>query len=293
MSPVMYFPFRPALGRAASALYRSARGGALWRMVVPGAVAESTLAPLAQLSQLSAPSPGAVAEPRVSRPPLSLKRAALGVARALALFHVWYIGSTMLIIACFSSVDPAATTLALYRKYVDRWDVATPVAVELRRVPLVMRRMIVSAEDGKFWKHRGVDLEAVARAYRVNQAAGEIRYGASTLTMQTARTLFLLPTRSYLRKYLEVLVALEMELILSKERIFELYLSWAEWGKGVFGVEAASKRYYQTRADKLTPTQAARLVTVLPSPILNTPATAMKNPRLAARYSFIADRYLR
>jgi len=287
MSPVIHLPFRRAPGRAASALYRSAIGGALIRAAVPGSAAESTLAPPVE------PAPDAGAGTLGARPALSPKRVALGAARAVALFHAWYVGSTMLIIACFSSVDPAATTLALYRKYVDRWEIATPVAVGLREVPLVMRRMIVSAEDGKFWKHRGVDLEAVVRAYRVNQAAGEIRYGASTLTMQTARTLFLLPTRSYLRKYLEVIVALEMELILSKERIFELYLSWAEWGKGVFGVEAAATRYYKTRADKLTPAQAARLVTVLPSPILNTPATAMKNPRLAARYRFIAERYLR
>ena len=284
---MIQFPYRRRPGRLSSALYRSARSGALSRTVVPGAAAESTMAPPIE------PASGIGSSSRAARTGPALKRAALVAARAVALFHAWYIGSTMLIIACFAFVDPAATTLALYRRYVDRWELATPVPVELRRVPLVMRRMIVSAEDGKFWRHHGVDLEAVARAYRVNQAAGTIRYGASTLTMQTARTLFLLPTRSYARKYLEVIVALEMELILSKERIFELYLSWAEWGKGVFGVEAASKRYFKTGVAKLSLAQAARLVTVLPSPILNTPATALKNPRLAARYNFIADRYLR
>ena len=87
-------------------------------------------------------------------------------------------------------------------------------------------------------------IEAFARAREINKRLGRPLYGGSTLTMQVARTLFLVPAKSYVRKYLEVLTALELEALLPKNRILELYFGYAEWGKGLFGIEAASRKWY-------------------------------------------------
>ncbi|OHD25404.1 MAG: hypothetical protein A2Y38_16905 [Spirochaetes bacterium GWB1_59_5] len=212
---------------------------------------------------------------------------------ALVFFHIWYIGVTTITVACFAFVDPAATTLSIYRKYVDGWIIIRPLPTDLERIPKTARRMLVSIEDYKFYEHHGIDFEAFERAYEVNQQIGRPMYGGSTLTMQTARTIFLVPFKSYLRKYLEVIVAFELEILLSKERILELYFSWAEWGKGVFGIEAASRLYNKAPVAKLNATQMARLMAVLSSPIRFTPATLSKSKLLTWRYEFLLDRYVR
>jgi monofunctional biosynthetic peptidoglycan transglycosylase len=212
---------------------------------------------------------------------------------AAVVFHIWYISVTTILVACFAFVDPAATTLSVYRKYVDGWAIVRPVPTALERIPKTARRMLVSIEDYKFYEHHGIDLEAFERAIEVNQQIGRPMYGGSTLTMQTARTLFLVPFKSYLRKYLEVIVAFELEILLPKERILELYFSWAEWGKGVFGIEAASKLYNKAPVSKLSATQMARLMAVLSSPIRFTPVTLGKSKLLTWRYEFLLDRYVR
>jgi|GEM_PF-827700 monofunctional biosynthetic peptidoglycan transglycosylase len=240
--------------------------------------------------------------PLVDRPPrrtfaeamrFMLRASPKALLRAFVLFHLWYIGVTTILVACFAFVDPAATTLSVYRKYVDGWTIVQPVPTRLERIPKLAQRMLVSIEDYKFYDHHGVDFEAFARAYEVNQKIGRPMYGGSTLTMQTARTLFLVPFKSYVRKYLEVIVALELEAMLPKERILELYFSWAEWGKGVFGIEAASKKYFQTSVARLGSSQTARLMAVLSSPIRYTPSTLAKSALLAWRYDFLLKRYVR
>ncbi len=220
-------------------------------------------------------------------------RLGLGLAKAFLLFHVWYVGSTSLMVLCFRFVDPAATTLSVYRRLVDGWELSPRRSVRLAEVPSLARRMLVSVEDSRFWDHHGVDLEAIARAREVNRRLGRPLYGGSTLTMQVARTLFLLPVKSYVRKYLEVIVALELELLLPKARILELYLSWAEWGRGVFGIEAAARRHYGVSVGRLGPQRLASLVAVLSSPIRFNPATIAKSGLLSSRYEFLLERYVR
>ncbi|MBU0926280.1 MAG: transglycosylase domain-containing protein [Spirochaetes bacterium] len=215
------------------------------------------------------------------------------VAAVVAIAHLWFIGTTTLLVACFAFVDPAATTLSVYRKYVDGWKIERPVRTDLESVPRLARRMLVSVEDSKFWTHPGFDLEAFERAYEVNKRIGRPMYGGSTLTMQTARTLFLVPFKSYARKYLELIVAIELEALLPKERILELYFGWAEWGKGVFGIEAAARLYYGAPVSKLSPDKTARLMAVLSSPIRFTPKTLAKSALLSSRYEFLAARYVR
>jgi monofunctional biosynthetic peptidoglycan transglycosylase len=213
--------------------------------------------------------------------------------KALVYFHVWFIGVTLICVAVFAFTNPAATTLSLSRKYIDGWKILKPTPVRLESVPLTARRMLVAVEDYKFWTHNGIDFEAFGRAVEINKKIGRPMYGGSTLTMQTARTLFLVPVKSYVRKYLEVIVAFELELLLPKRRILELYFSWAEWGKGVFGIESASRLYYGVSVSKLDGARIAKLISILSSPIRYTPSTFAKSGLLRFRYEFLEERYLR
>jgi monofunctional biosynthetic peptidoglycan transglycosylase len=235
-------------------------------------------------------------EPRPSRGATvirALQRVPTLVFKAVVYFHVWFVGVTFISVAVFGFVDPAATTLSMSRKFIDGWKILKPLPTRLESVPLVARRMLVSVEDYKFWTHKGIDFEAFERAVEINRKIGRRMYGGSTLTMQTARTLFLVPVKSYVRKYLEVIVALELELLLPKRRILELYFSWAEWGKGVFGIEAASRLYYGVSVSKLDGARMAKLIAILSSPIRFSPSTYAKSGLLRSRYEFLEERYLR
>ncbi len=129
-----------------------------------------------------------------------------------------------------------------------------------------IKQAVIAAEDSGFSQHDGIDWEAMERAARENLKRGKIRRGGSTITMQLAKNLFLSPERSYLRKAQEVVAAGMMELVLDKRRILELYLNVAEWGVGVFGIEAAPRHYFGVSASQLDPIQAAWLASILPAP---------------------------
>ncbi len=124
---------------------------------------------------------------------------------------------------------------------------------------------VIAAEDQKFPFHRGFDLEAIDRALTEAERGRRVR-GASTITQQVAKNLFLWPGRSWFRKGLEAWFAALMELLWPKQRILEVYLNSAEFGRGVWGVEAASQRFFGRPAKNLTREQAALLAAVLPSP---------------------------
>ncbi len=220
-----------------------------------------------------------------------LRRWGLRALRLIAYAHIAFIAATSLLIFCYRSVDPPVTVLALSRKYLDGWTIQKPLPSTLAALPKTLRLMLVAVEDYKFYTHHGFDLEAFKRASDLNKAIGQPLYGGSTLTMQLARTLFLVPTKSYLRKYLELIIALELELILPKERILELYFSWAEWGKGVFGVEAASAWHYKRAVKNLSVAQMARLVAILSSPIRYGPYDLEKRSILKTRYEFLLKKY--
>jgi monofunctional glycosyltransferase len=211
--------------------------------------------------------------------------------RLIAYAHIAFIATTSLLIICYRSVDPPVTVLALSRKYLDGWTIQRPVPSTMASLPKTLRFMLVAVEDSKFWTHKGFDLAAFKRAAEVNKAIGQTLYGGSTLTMQLARTLFLVPAKSYARKYLELIIALELELFLPKERILELYFSWAEWGKGVFGVGAASAWHYKKSERKLSVDQWARLVAILSSPIRYGPYDLEKRSILRSRYEFLLKKY--
>ena len=149
-------------------------------------------------------------------------------------------------------------------------------ATEMRWVPLVemsphLIKAVLIAEDDRFWRHRGVDWHELKAAVREN-LRGRHGRGASTISQQVARNLFLSPQRSYGRKLKEILLARHLERTLGKERILEIYLNIVEWGQGVFGAEAASRHYYEKSAAELTAEEAVGLAAALPSPYERNPA---------------------
>lgn len=180
----------------------------------------------------------------------------------------------------------------IYRSVINHWKVQKPIPLKLQQIPLTVRRMLVSVEDGKFYEHHGIDFEALKRARELNSKIGQPMYGGSTLTMQVARTLFLIPDKSYIRKYFEIITALELETILTKNRILELYFGYAEWGKGIFGIERAARTYYGAGVASLGKDEAAKLIAILSSPIKYTPSTMYKSLILRERYEYLVQRYV-
>lgn len=224
--------------------------------------------------------------------PFTLKRILLLILKAVLVVHLAYIGITSMAILAYKFTNPAFIVLQPYRAIGYGWKLQKPIPLKLNKVPLYVRSMLVAVEDGKFYDHFGLDFEAFKRAREINEKVGKPLYGGSTLTMQVARTLFLVPEKSYVRKYFEVIAALELEIILSKERILELYFSYAEWGKGIFGIEAASRKYYGMGVASISRDQAARLVALLSSPIKYTPSTLSKSAILRERYAYLTRRFV-
>jgi len=123
----------------------------------------------------------------------------------------------------------------------------------------------VAAEDQRFPDHNGFDLQAIEKARKHNERGGRLR-GASTISQQTAKNVFLWPSRDWVRKGLEVGYTGLIELVWGKRRIMEMYLNVAEWAPGVYGAEAASRHWFNKSAENLTAREAARLAAILPSP---------------------------
>jgi monofunctional glycosyltransferase len=138
--------------------------------------------------------------------------------------------------------------------------------VPYERISGHLKRAVVAAEDARFLDHEGFDWEAIVQARSKNVEHGRIVAGASTISQQLAKNLFLSGTRSWLRKGQEALITWMIENTMSKQRILELYLNYAEWGEGVFGAEAAARHHFGVPASALTPEQSAWLAAILPSP---------------------------
>ena len=138
--------------------------------------------------------------------------------------------------------------------------------VPYERISEHLKRAVVAAEDARFLDHEGFDWEAIHKAMQKNEKRGKVVAGASTISQQLAKNLFLSGERSWLRKGQEAFITWMMERTLSKRRILELYLNLAEWGEGVFGAEAAARHHFGLPAAALGAEQAAWLAAILPSP---------------------------
>lgn len=129
-----------------------------------------------------------------------------------------------------------------------------------------LKKAIIISEDASFFSHKGVDLNELKEAIKEDWGKGKFKRGASTITMQLAKNLYLNPSKNPLRKLREIVIAWQLEQALSKRRIFELYLNVVEWGRGIYGAEAASQYYFSKPASDLNVLEGATLAALLPSP---------------------------
>jgi len=138
--------------------------------------------------------------------------------------------------------------------------------VSFDKISKSMKTAVIKAEDYKFFQHNGFDFEAISKAIEYNKKHKN-KKGASTISQQTAKNVFLWPSRSYLRKGLEAYFTVLIEFIWPKERILEVYLNVIELGPGVYGVESAANKYFKKSANKLSTAEASLMAAVLPNPI--------------------------
>lgn len=129
-----------------------------------------------------------------------------------------------------------------------------------------LKSAVVTSEDDAFYRHDGVDMDALRAAWERDKKEHRLSVGGSTITMQLARNLYLSPSKNPLRKAKEILIARRLDRVLGKRRVLELYLNVVEWGKGVFGCEAAARAYFSKSCADLSPDEAVAMAVVLPNP---------------------------
>ncbi|HWD22967.1 MAG TPA: monofunctional biosynthetic peptidoglycan transglycosylase [Burkholderiales bacterium] len=180
--------------------------------------------------------------------------------------QLWFLAHVLY----WNRFEPAST--AFMERRLDELREKNPAArlrqqwVPYARISNHLKRAVVAAEDARFLDHEGFDWEAIQKAIAKNERRGRIVVGASTISQQLAKNLFLSGSRSWLRKGEEALITWMLEASMSKRRILELYLNFAEWGEGVFGAEAAARYHFGVPAAALSAEQAAWLAAILPSP---------------------------
>ncbi|MCQ8104291.1 monofunctional biosynthetic peptidoglycan transglycosylase [Methylomonas sp. SURF-2] len=168
---------------------------------------------------------------------------------------------------------PAPTSAFMLKAHIDDLIAARPYQpiqyhwVSRNQISGQVFAAVIAAEDQRFYRHFGFDVDAIYKAYRQYQRGGKLR-GASTISQQVAKNLFLSPAKNYARKVLEIWFTFLIESIWNKDRILEMYVNIAEFGDHIFGIEAASRHYFGVPAKQLSAGQAALLAATLPNPIL-------------------------
>ncbi|MEO6237268.1 MAG: monofunctional biosynthetic peptidoglycan transglycosylase [Vicinamibacterales bacterium] len=164
---------------------------------------------------------------------------------------------------------------------VQRW-------VSYGRISQNLKRAVLVTEDSAFWKHDGLDYQQIMESMEVNLERGEFARGASTITQQLAKNLYLSPSKNPIRKLKELLIARRLEAELTKQRILEIYLNVIEWGDGIYGAEAAARSYFGKSAAELSPSESALLAAAITNPRLMNPG----NPtaRLRRRQAMVMGR---
>ncbi len=211
--------------------------------------------------------------PRRAQPRSTAKKSATpsaGFIRRVLRVAAWILPGVVATILVLRFVPPPTSAFMLTR-HVERIIGSDPGPAVMyswtsrRKIPSHVALAVVAAEDQNFPTHFGFDVDAIARAMEHNEKGRAIR-GASTISQQTAKNLFLWSGRSYVRKGLEAGLTVLIELLWSKQRILEVYLNIAEFGDGTYGVRAAAQRFFNKAPDRLTRHEAALLASVLPSP---------------------------
>ena len=190
------------------------------------------------------------------------------LAVALACVQAWFYAHVL----WWNTHDPSSTSFMQAR--LEQLRKREPTArlkhqwVAYPAISAHLKRAVIASEDAKFVGHEGFDWEAIQKAMEKNERKGRVVSGASTISQQLAKNLFLSGQRSWVRKGQEAVITWMLESVMTKRRILELYLNVAEWGDGVFGAEAAARHHFGVPARALTAHQAAWLAAILPSPML-------------------------
>jgi monofunctional glycosyltransferase len=220
----------------------------------------------------TATAPAAAATIPVPRQSLFKSTAAFlrKIVRIVVLTLVASTIAILLAIIAYRWIDPPTSTLMLGQRLLgtsinNTWRPLSAVSPNLARA-------VIMSEDAGFCRHRGVDWRELEAAYERGQDGGNAG-GGSTISMQVSKNLFLWPSRSYLRKAIEIPITMTAEALWPKARMLEIYLNIAEWGPGIFGAEAAAQTYFKKPASALNEREAALLATALPNPLTRNPRT--------------------
>lgn len=195
-----------------------------------------------------------------------MKRWLKFIFRKLLKIALYFLLITVSIVIIYKYIDPPVSGMMLYKKvtiddyhYEYEWR-------DLEEINSSLPLAFIAAEDQKFLDHNGFDVEAIEKAVKHNKSS-ERKRGASTISQQVAKNVFLIPAKNYFRKGLEVYFTGLIELIWGKRRIMEVYLNVVELGEGIYGAEAAAQHYYKKQAVRLNRNQTAFMATVLPNPL--------------------------
>ncbi len=191
------------------------------------------------------------------------------------IFLYTFVYPILIPISYLKKKNPKITAMMKYR--INQWEKKgkkvkiKQIWVPLNKISPYLKKAVLIAEDDKFYYHEGFDLDAIMLAVEKNIKAGKLKYGGSTISQQLAKNLFLNPSKNPVRKIQEAIITFRLERTLPKNRILELYLNVAEWGEGIFGIEAASRHYFGKPSSALNPWESALLASVLPNPIKYNP----------------------
>lgn len=203
--------------------------------------------------------------------------------RRLKRFALWaaaiFLFGPILLILPLNLIDPPTTMLMLSRGLFSKKGYPERESVPLEQISKPLVRAILASEDDAFYLHDGFDFRQIERAVEERKHKKRVR-GASTITQQTAKNLFLWSGRSFVRKGFEAYLTFYLELLLSKDRILELYLNLIECGDGYFGVEACSRHHFKKSAFEVGTEEAARLAAILPNPRKRSPYGDYANERI-------------
>jgi monofunctional biosynthetic peptidoglycan transglycosylase len=216
----------------------------------------------------------------------------LGLGAAAGFVYIAYVYLTLPDVRILATQNPATTAFIELRKQ-EAQERGKALAIRQRWVPYThisnnLRRAVLVAEDAAFFDHDGIDLKELRASLEHNWEEGRFERGASTITQQLAKNLYLSPSRNPIRKLKELLITRRLEAALTKRRILEIYLNVIEWGDGVFGAEAASRLYFDKPASALSAEESALLAGAIINPREHSPARPTR--RLQRRQQIIARR---
>lgn len=189
--------------------------------------------------------------------------AAAGAIWMLCAYHT----PMVLNIMSLKYTHPMSTSFMRYKAFFRPFKKVHYDWVSAKKISPYLKNAVIIAEDDQFYTHNGFDWKAIKNAAKTNWKRKKIAFGASTISQQLAKNLYLSPSKDPVRKAREVVLTVILDTYLSKERILELYLNIVEWGPNIYGAEAAARHYFGTSAKNLGPSQAAFLASILPNPV--------------------------